>query len=496
MKNRESGLLLHISSLPSRFGIGDLGPEAYNFVDFLKMSGQHYWQILPLNPTDLYHDNSPYRSVSAFAFNPLLISPEYLVRDGFIKREDININCDKKVINYKRVTAWKEKIFEKAFNTFSSVSNKEKFEEFCVNNQTWLDDFALFIALKEYFRGRSWNKWPEPLMLRDQKALSEMRKKLSVQIEKVKFLQFVFYRQWMELKKYCNHNGIEIIGDIPIYVTFDSSDVWTNSELFKLDENRNPIKVAGVPPDYFSKSGQLWNNPVYNWDAMKKNRYKWWIDRIRHNENIFDIFRIDHFRGFIAFWEVDAKEDTAKNGTWVKAPAKDFFRTLTSELPKMSIIAEDLGFITPDVVEIIDIFKFPGMRVIQFGFGDDFPDSEHLPHNVITNCVYYTGTHDNNTIVGWFKKETDKKERKRISEYAGEKITKKNVADTMIRLVMDSQANICIIPVQDILSLDEKSRMNRPAVNFGNWKWKLRMGELNNYDAFKLAEMTNIYQRN
>ncbi|MCD6117645.1 4-alpha-glucanotransferase [bacterium] len=495
MENRKSGLLLHITSLPSKFGIGDLGPSAYKFVDFLKEAGQHFWQILPLNPTDLYHDNSPYRSVSAFAFNTLLISPEFLVHDGLVDSDDININIDKNRIDYKKVTSWKQGVFEKAFSKFSLLKNETEFEEFCIKNQSWLEDFALFTALKEHFKGKSWIEWPDPLKNRNKEILSKMRNELGSGIMKVKFLQYIFYKQWNQLKKYCNDNGVEIIGDIPIYVTLDSSDVWTNSELFKLDENKNPIKVAGVPPDYFSKTGQLWSNPVYRWDIMKKNRYKWWIDRVRHNENIFDIFRIDHFRGFIAFWEVDAKEDTAKNGTWVKAPAKDFFRTLTAELPGLKIIAEDLGSITPDVVEIIDIFNFPGMRVIQFAFGKNFPKSEHLPDNVITNCLFYTGTHDNNTVKGWFKKETDKKQRRRVSEYAGQKVTKKNVADIMIKLVMDSKANICIIPVQDILSLDEKSRMNIPAINRGNWRWKLKEGQLENTIVAQLSKMVKIYRR-
>jgi 4-alpha-glucanotransferase len=499
VERRGSGILLHITSLPSPYGIGDLGPGAYRFADFLTETKQSFWQILPLNPTCTVYGNSPYSSFSAFAGNPLLISPELMVEEGFLSNSDIIRHrraFPKEKVNYKAVTKYKNKIFDIAYekNKKKLLENHE-LERFCSENSLWLDDYTLFISLKRYFNEVDWGKWQEDLRDRKESAIKKWKGRLAEMIAKEKFLQHIFFKQWHSLKSYCEGKNIQIIGDMPIYVNYDSSDVWSNPEIFRLYKGKKPAYVAGVPPDYFSSTGQLWGHPVYNWGVLKESRYSWWIKRIEHNLKLFHMFRLDHFRGFVAYWEVRASEKTAINGKWVKAPVKDLFNLLSKHFTHLPLIAEDLGVITPDVREVINLFGFPGMKVLLFAFGKDLPTNPYAPHNHIKNCVVYTGTHDNNTIKGWYKKEISHDDKKRLSEYIGRKVSEKTVHLELVRLAMMSVANMVIIPMQDILGLGEKARMNLPASSDGNWKWRLTPEQLSPALAKKLSEMTVIYGR-
>jgi len=497
MDKRGAGILLHISSLPSEFGIGDVGPKAYKFADFLYNSGMRFWQILPLNPTDFCHDNSPYKSVSAFAFNPNLISPITLVEDGLLEGKDIidAPRCRGSEIDYTSVVVYKERILNKAYDNFVKKPNDSDFDTFCRENSYWLDDYALFSALKEKFSDRIWNQWPAAIRDRDLEEIKKQTEVLHKEIKRKKFFQYLFIIQWRKLKKYCNHRNIQIIGDIPIYVGLDSVDVWTHSSLFKLDKHKQPIYVAGVPPDYFSETGQLWGNPVYRWDVMKKNKYKWWLERLRHNLALFDIVRIDHFRGLVAYWQVDSKEKTAINGKWIKTPADDFLHTIVNKFDKLPIIAEDLGVITPDVLDIMKKYNLPGMKVLQFGFSGDVGGNEHAVHNAVPNSFLFTGTHDNNTVRGWYRHDIDRKEKQNIDKYVGHKVTKRSVHKELIRLAMMSVANTVIIPLQDILGLGREARMNRPFSNKGNWRWKLKPGNLTDSLSRSIKELIAIYGR-
>jgi 4-alpha-glucanotransferase len=498
LEKRGSGILLHISSLPSQYGIGDMGPDAYRFVDFLAESGQSFWQILPLNQTNAAYGNSPYSSFSAFAGNHLLVSPDRLVKTGFLNEDDIKNPPDFSIdrVNYEEVTEYKEGLLEKAFEKISnSLEDHQDFQRFCADNSIWLDDYSLFLSIKANNNGNKWGEWPENLRDRHIDALSECHNKFIKSILKEKFLQFLFFNQWYALKNYCDSKNIKIIGDIPIYVNYDSADVWANPEIFSLDENRKPDYVAGVPPDYFSSTGQLWGHPVYKWDVITKSGYKWWIERIRHNLNLFHMFRLDHFRGFVGYWQVRSTEETAINGKWVPAPAEDFFNTLLKHVPASSIIAEDLGIITDDVRDIIVKFGFPGMKVLLFAFGEDLPTNPYAPHNHIKNCVIYTGTHDNNTIKGWYKSELNSEDRKRISLYMEREVNERNIHWELIRLAMMSVADLAMIPMQDILGLGENDRMNLPGSPNGNWEWRLRQ-ELLSHDLIKiLADMAIITGR-
>lgn len=496
MKRRGSGILLHVTSLPSPFGIGDMGPEAYQFVDFLAEAKQSYWQLLPLNPTAPVFYNSPYHSTSAFAGNPLFISLSLLVQDGLLEKNDLepfpDFPGDK--VDYQSVVDFKRKIFFQAYERFKSKRDDE-YERFVTQNASWLDDFSLFAALKSHFQEKAWNEWPQDLRDRKSEALLSAKKALDDKINMERFLQFIFFKQWMVLKNYCYQKGIQVIGDIPIYVQSDSVDLWTHPELFKLDDHKRPYAVAGVPPDYFSKTGQLWGNPVYRWDVLKQRGYDWWIKRVAHNLKLFDFVRMDHFRGFIAYWEVPAEEKTAINGTWVEAPARDFFTQLTRKIPSLPIIAEDLGIITPEVREVMQHFEFPGMKLLLFAFGDGSPTNPYLPHNFPKNCVVYTGTHDNNTVRGWFEKEAMPEDKKRLFQYLGREISPAEVHWEMIRLLMMSVANTIIVPMQDLLGLSEEARMNRPATLKGNWQWKLLPDQISPSITKQLQEMTEIYGR-
>jgi 4-alpha-glucanotransferase len=497
MNRRTSGILLHLSSLPGPFGIGDMGPRAYWFADFLAQTRQSYWQMLPLNPTDPDHYNSPYHSTSAFAGNPLLISPDLLVEDGLLAAADI---ADCPAFNAGRVDfpaagACKERLFEQAYQRFKTDANKAKFAEFCTQNRYWLDDFVLFNTLKSHYNRLSWNQWPQEIRDRNPDALQAVRTELQDIIERQKFLQFVFFGQWQALKTYCRRKGIQIFGDIPIYTHFDSADVWVHPDIFKLDAEKKPYVVSGVPPDYFSETGQLWGHPVYRWDRLQNSHYEWWIRRIRHNLNLFDIVRIDHFRGLVAFWEVPAQEKTAINGKWVQAPVDDFFHRLLKSFACLPIIAEDLGTITPDVREIMQRYNLPGMRLLLFAFGGDFPTSSFLPHNHVKNCVIYTGTHDNNTVRGWFEKEAGAQDKDNLFKYLGRQVPVEELHWEMIRRVMMSVADVAIIPVQDLLGLGAEARMNNPAELTGNWHWRLAEDSMPPDSIRRLLEMTTIYER-
>ncbi|MBI4682601.1 MAG: 4-alpha-glucanotransferase [Nitrospirae bacterium] len=498
MDKRGSGILLHITSLPSPYGIGDLGPDAYKFVDFLAETSQSFWQILPLNPTSPSYGNSPYSSFSSLAGNILLISPERLIKNNFLTESEIGDVPDfsGERTKFDSVIKFKDKLFNKAYEiNKEKLAGHQDFQKFCSENAFWLDEYSLFISLKKHLKGVEWGKWPEGLRDRKKSALEEMEKKLNENILREKFLQYIFFNQWYSLKNYCDSKNIRIIGDIPIYVNYDSSDVWANPEIFSLDDEKNPLYVAGVPPDYFSSNGQLWGHPVYNWDVLKKSKYSWWIKRIGHNLRLFHLFRLDHFRGFVGYWQVHSSEKTAINGKWVKAPAVDFFNTLLKHFPEMSIIAEDLGIITQDVKDVINKFGFPGMKVLIFAFGKDLPTNPYAPHNHIRNCIIYTGTHDNNTIAGWYRSELKPEEKSRLCEYIGHEITEKTIHWEMIRLAMMSIADMVIVPMQDILGLGEKDRMNLPASPKGNWEWRLTTEQLSPSLMKRLTAITRIYGR-
>jgi len=498
MKHRGSGILLHITSLPSPYGIGDLGPWASRFVDFLSEAKQKYWQVLPLNPTDQGSGNSPYSSPSAFAGNTLLISPERLMESGLLTREDLEDiplfpweRCD-----FDSVVPYKKELFHRAYQRFrENGDEKASYHEFCAKNRAWLEDFALFMVIKSHHQGKAWGDWEKGLRDRNPGDLEKVRNDFHDELEQEKFLQHLFFKQWSSLKGACNDKGIKLIGDIPIYVNYDSADVWTHPELFRLDGEKRPASVAGVPPDYFSQTGQLWGNPIYRWDALQKTGYQWWFERMGHNLRLLDFLRIDHFRGFVAYWEVPAAEETAINGRWVEAPAHDFFTALLEKLPADSLIAEDLGLITEEVKAVMNRFGFPGMRILQFAFAGDLATHPFLPHNYIPNCISYTGTHDNNTLKGWFENEAKPEDKQRLFRYIGRELTSEQLPKELIRLLMMSIANTVILPMPDLLGLGEEARMNRPSIARGNWEWRLLPDQLTPSHKELLLELTSIYGR-
>jgi 4-alpha-glucanotransferase len=500
LNKRASGLLLHITSLPSAHGIGDLGPEAYHFADFLAAARQTYWQILPLTPIEEGLGNSPYSSASAFAGNTLLISLEFLVQEGLLHADDITEvpRFDKNQVDFSEVRAYKEPLLHKAYERFfthASAADMQAYESFCTDNQSWLDDFALFYPLTLHFDYQPWREWPEAIKNRTPQGIAEYAHLLRDEARKVKFLQYLFARQWFALKKYCNDRGIHFIGDLPIYVQYQSADVWANPEIFKLDRDKKPYAVAGVPPDYFSETGQLWGNPVYDWEKLQKTNYEWWVKRVGHNIRLFDMVRLDHFLGFVAYWEVDAGEKTAIHGNWIKAPAEDFFQTLFKHFPYLPIIAEDLGIVTAEVSGFMQRNNFPGMKVLLFAFGEGVGNNPYAPHNHVENCVVYTGTHDNDTVRGWFKKEGDKATRERLEAYLGSDVKEKIIAGQFIRLAMMSVAKTAIMPVQDVLNLDNSARMNTPGTASSNWAWRLEPGLLDASVAQELAYLTELFGR-
>ncbi len=494
MITRGSGILMHLTSLPSRFGIGDMGPWAYKFVDFLVQTKQNVWQILPLNLTTPDH-HSPYSSPSAFAGNTLLISPELLVEYGLISESDLGSpEFPADLVDYRSVQPYKEELLRKAFSAFREKSDCD-YDRFLEENSSWLEDFTLFRALKLRFNNQVWSDWPHELRERHPEAVAAMARELQEQIAFEKFGQFIFRKQWSRLTDYCRKQGIRILGDIPIYVDHDSADVWCNPQYFKLDERKNPYVVAGVPPDYFSETGQLWGVPIYRWDILEQDGFGWWIQRLEHNLKLCDFLRIDHFRGLAGYWEVPAYEHTAVNGKWIEGPSKRFFKALLKKFPHIPVIAEDLGVITPDVRELMRDFEIPGMKVLLFSFGDDLPTNPYTIHNLERNCVAYTGTHDTNTVRGWFDTEASSDQKKRVWEYLGRETPAEELHWELIRLIMMSVANMVVFPMQDILGLGHESRMNYPSLSNGNWKWRLRPEQLDEQTSTKLARMTSLYGR-
>jgi len=497
--NRISGILLHPTSLPSKYGIGSLGKEAYEFVDFLKAAKQKLWQILPLNPPG--YGGSPYKSFSAFAGNTLLISIEKLFQDGLLKKEEIRdipeIQTEK--VNFKIVSNLKKRFFTKAFTRFRKRGKEQDYQDFKLKNVYWLEDFCFYMSLKEYFHGEIWNLWDKPVVLREMKAIKRYQEKLEDEINYHEFLQYIFSKQWLELKDYANQNKIRIIGDLPIFVAHDSSDLWIHPELFDLDENKNPRKVAGVPPDYFSKTGQLWGSPHFNWEKMKKNHFLWWKKRF---ENLFeqvDILRIDHFRGFEAYWEIDVVEKTAERGVWVKAPGHDLFSEIKRCLGELPIIIEDLGYITPEVIELKEKFGFPGMKILQFSFSENIPRKER-PEGYEKQCVAYTGTHDNDTILGWYrkiKKTKNKQTLKLLEERYGisQDMKEKEICWTLIELLYKTEASFVIVPLQDVLCLDNHARMNYPGTVGGNWEWQFKERDISEEIIEKLSNLVPKHYR-
>jgi len=491
---RSSGILLHITSLPGKYGIGTLGKEAYGFVDFLVESGQKVWQILPLGHTG--YGDSPYQCYSAFAGNPLLIDLDKLVDEGLLKKEDLpdNIYFDDDIVDFGKVHTTKYPLLHKAYENHKKHGNKlrsVKFENFCGKNVKWLEEYAFFMALKKHFKGVAWTQWEHDIKFKMHDSVNYYREHLKDDINYYRFIQYLFYKQWLELKTYANLNDIKIIGDIPLYVAFDSSDAWGNPEIFDFDEHLNPVNVAGVPPDYFSETGQLWGNPLYKWETLKNTGYQWWIDRIEANFTLYDILRIDHFRGLAAFWSVPFGEETAINGIWVEAPGEDMLKTVLDTLGSLNIIAEDLGVITPDVVALREKFNMPGMKILQFAF-DSGEENDFMPHTYNKNCVVYSGTHDNDTTLGHFNhsKESDKE---LMADYFG--VNKKDPAWSFIKLAWSTVANIAIAPMQDVLRLDTNARMNFPGKASGYWKWRYAKNMLTSDHADDLLKLTRLYGR-
>lgn len=496
---RLSGILLHPTSFPSPYGIGDLGEEAYTFIDFLADAGQHLWQILPLTHTG--YGDSPYQSFSAFAGQPLLISPLHLVRLGLLGEQEL-FDCPlahPEHVDYGAVIPWKDKILTLAYSRFPQKLQenwelREDFQKFCEKSREWLDDYALFMAVKKAHNGASWLEWEDEYRTPSEEYKGQLLEKLAEDIGYYRFLQFIFFAEWKKLKTYANKKDIQIIGDIPIFVSMDSADIWANQHLFQLDSKGYPLSVAGVPPDYFSATGQLWGNPLYNWDAHKEQGFSWWISRIRTQLENLDILRIDHFRGFEAYWSIPYGEETAVGGQWIKAPGHELFQAVRQELgEELPIIAEDLGIITAEVDALREAFHFPGMKVLQFAF-DSTGEGSYLPHQYTSpECVCYTGTHDNDTTLGWYETLRDECKDK-VRAYAYNQEVDKLPLD-LIRIAIGSIANYAIFPLQDVLCIGSKGRMNIPGTASGNWNWRYLRGSLNPELAEELKRITILYGR-
>ncbi|SFC87361.1 malto-oligosyltrehalose synthase [Spirosoma endophyticum] len=497
---RSAGILMPVTSLPSPFGIGDFGPEAFAFADFLSRSRQTYWQVLPLNTIAADCGYSPYSATSSMAGNPLLISPALLVQEGFLDAADL-VDYQQPLtqkIDYDTVTKVKEALLTKAYQTFranQSDRQTEEFNAFREQEAYWLDDFTLFAVLKQQYNNQPWHKWPEAYKLRQANALTTLRNEQQEAIRQVQWFQFVFDNQWETLKTYCNTQGIQLFGDLPFYVNYDSVDVWAHPHLFKLDEEGAMTHVAGVPPDYFNADGQRWGMPIFRWDILQKQEYDWWVRRLRKNQERYDLLRLDHFRAFASYWEVHADEHTAKNGEWKPGPGADFFRTIQNELGELPFVAEDLGKIGPDVYALRDEFGLPGMKVIQFGFGKDMPQTVNTLHHHTPNSIAYTGTHDNNTSRGWYRQDTKKEQIRQLERYVGHSVSEDDVHRVLARLAYASVANTVILPLPDVLGLDESARMNTPASAASNWTWRVLPEQLNPAVEEQLREWTTVYDR-
>lgn len=495
---RAAGVLVHPTSFPSRYGIGDLGGSAYQFINFLVNGRQSLWQILPLGPTS--YGDSPYQSFSAFAGNPLLISPDKLVDEGYLPHEavaDVPAFPEDKV-DYGWVIDYKNNLLRQAFDHFQQVGRDDQrgaFDAFCAEQAYWLEDFALFMALKVHHMhqdGGVWNTWPYDIAHRKPEAIAWWSEYLATDVRFHKFLQFLFFKQWLELKIYANERGIQVVGDIPIFVAFDSADVWANPGLFFLNDDGSPTVVAGVPPDYFSETGQRWGNPLYRWYEMSHDNYGWWTSRLNMCFTQADIVRIDHFRGFDAYWEIPASEPTAIYGKWIKGPGQAFFDAMEASLGELPLIAEDLGLITSEVIALRDRFNYPGMKILQFAFGGE-RNSQFLPHTFVKNCFVYTGTHDNDTIIGWFE-DANESEREHVLSYMNVG-SSDNIAWDMIRLSFASVANSAVAMLQDLMSQGTEARMNFPGTPSGNWQWRYTSDMLAEEIAWQLRELTELYGR-
>jgi 4-alpha-glucanotransferase len=494
---RSGGVLVHPTSFPSRYGIGDLGDAAYQFVEFLERFGQGLWQVLPLNPTG--YGDSPYQSFSAFAGNPLLISPDHLVRDGYLPATAVAQVPDFPLdsVDFGPVIDYKNSLLDEAFAYYQahgSAEQRQAYQTFCAANAAWLKDYALFMALKTHHQdqnGGVWNTWPAEIARREPQALQKWGKRFAGDAERYQFLQFLFFEQWTALRQFANDKGIKIIGDAPIFVAYDSADVWANRALFYLNADGSPKVVAGVPPDYFSETGQRWGNPLYNWELMAENGYAWWADRLRAIFNQFDIVRLDHFRGFEAYWEIPADEPTAVIGRWTPAPGMQFFHAVNDMLGELPIIAEDLGVITAGVEALRDEFAFPGMKVLQFGFGGE-RNNAFLPHTYAQNCVVYTGTHDNDTTLGWYQSAAEH-EQDHVRRYLSS--DGNDIVWDLIRAAYASVADMAVVPLQDLMKLGTEARMNFPGKLGHNWVWRFTQDMLDDSIGWRLAELSELYGR-
>ncbi|MEE1087256.1 MAG: 4-alpha-glucanotransferase [Schaedlerella sp.] len=495
--NRTAGVLLPITSLPSKYGVGCFSKSAYDFVDWLKKAGQCYWQILPLVPTS--YGDSPYQSFSTYAGNPYFIDLEKLIDEGVLTKEEcdsVDFGDNPGDVDYKKLYDGRYKLLRMAYER-SNISQNSEYNHFIWENAWWLNDYALFMAVKERFEGKPWTEWAEDIRLRYGYAMDYYCRELYFDIEFHKFMQFHFYRQWMDLKQYANKNGVNIIGDIPIYVAMDSADAWANPELFQLDENNIPIKVAGCPPDGFSATGQLWGNPLYRWDYHRATGFEWWMNRLRYCFRMYDVVRIDHFRGFDEYYTIPYGETSAINGQWEKGPGIELFWKMWEVLGPQKVIAEDLGYVTDTVRQLVKDTGFPGMKVMEFAFDsrDSGSANDYLPHNYCENCVAYTGTHDNETLTGWFQNITDE-ERKMARNYLNDNVTADDqIYWTFVCEIMKTHAHMCIIPIQDYLGYDNNCRMNKPSTVGINWKWRITEEELSEDLQEKIREVTRRYGR-
>ena len=492
---RGSGTLVHPTSFPGPFGIGDLGPGALTVLDFLASGGQRYWQVLPLHPTG--YGNSPYATLSAFAGNPLLISPERLREEGLLSAGELENHppFPPQRVDYGPVISWKTHVLQVSFARFRAESNRcelrDQFQGFCWDQRGWLDDYALFAALKDFYHGAAWTDWDSDLAGREPEALAAARRTLADQIEFQQYLQFWFFAQWARLRLAARERDMAIIGDVPIFIAHDSADVWAARDVFQLDPQGHPLTVAGVPPDYFSSTGQRWGSPLYRWDVLQERGYAWWIARVRWALELVDIIRLDHFRGFHKYWEIPAEEETAVHGRWVRGPGEELFTALREALGDVSFLAEDLGYITSGVSALRERLGLPGMRVLQFAFGSN-AGNHHLPHHYTRDVVVYTGTHDNDTIVGWWENcsEHERRQALRYLHTSGSEMSW-----DMIRLALASVAEIAVFPLQDILGLGNEARMNCPSTSFGNWEWRVETDQLQHGVSRHLADLCTVYGR-
>lgn len=487
---RASGILLPVFSLPSPYGIGTFGKAAYDWIDFLSRAKQQYWQILPLGPTS--YGDSPYQSFSSFAGNPYFIDIDFLKEEGLLTEQECeDFSCENEnEIQYDNLFKKRYLLLEKAFGRFE---DKTKLREFYEQQKQWLEDYSLYMAIKQENQHHEWTKWPKELKLREKEALAQAKKRLHAQVEFHIFLQYEFFKQWQALKKYAHQKGVYVIGDVPIYVAMDSSDTWANRDIFQMNEEGYPTEVSGCPPDSFSADGQLWGNPLYNWEKLKANEYDWWMKRIQASFEMADVLRIDHFRGFESYYAIPYGDTTARNGRWRRGPNFDFIDAIHKAFPNQNIIAEDLGFLTPQVKELLRYSGYPGMKVLQFAF-DTREDGDYLPHNYERNCVVYTGTHDNDTLCGWLK-NAFKDDIEHARHYLAIEKNQKEQHWCFIRAALASVADLAVIPIQDYLGLGEEARINTPSTIGQNWKWRMKSQQLSDELAARIADQTKLYGR-